>query len=253
MDAAMVTCTAFQDVTWLPGSVCSFSDRLAVFRVALADGAACMPYLHQLLSPDEMERVGRYRNADDQLRFGCTRGLLRMVLGQYVDQLPECVEFVPGVNRKPVLKKPAGWYFNVSHSGAWSLIAVGRSPVGVDLEWVNPDFPFLDVLPASFSPHEQRHLDACGNARQDFYQLWTRKEALVKATAKGMDEEFSQIPSLTGTHAVDPLLIGQRGHWMVNGFAAADGYLAALAYDRAWGVNPRFYALDSALFLAGSR
>lgn len=244
MYPASVTCTDIQDVTWRAWSAGSVVDELAVFRVALADGAEWMPHLRTLLSPDELERTTRYRRPDDQLRFGCTRALLRILLARYTNQPPDCLEFVAGVNGKPELKEPSDWHFNVSHSGNWLLIAIGRPCVGVDLEWVNPDFPFRDVLQASFSPDEQQHIDACQQARLCFYRLWTRKEAVVKATANGMNEAFDRIPSLPGTHPADAQLMGQSGHWTVNSFTIADGYPAAVAHDGAPFVIPQLYSLD---------
>lgn len=244
MNVASVSCTAFQEVTWLAWSAASFADELAVYRVALPDGRQWMPHLRPLLSPDETERAARYHRPDDQLRFSCTRGLLRVLLGQCTHQPPDRVEFVTGVNRKPELKQPCGWHFNVSHAGNWILIALGTVSVGVDLDWVNPDFPFHDVLKSSFSPSEQRHIETCPDARLCFYQLWTRKEALVKATAKGMGDAFDQVPSLTGTHSTDGQLIGQNGHWAVMSFAVADGYPAAVAHDGASLLIPQFYTLS---------
>ena len=247
MHTAVVTCADFQPIIWLPWSTCSFNDGLAMFRVALSDGAELMPRLRGLLEPAELERATRYRLPDDQLRFGCTRGLLRVLLARYTNQPPDRIEFVPGVNRKPELRWPGGWHFNVSHSGNWILIAIGKVRVGVDLEWVKPDFAFHDLMPSSFSPAEQQYIDACANTRQCFYRLWTRKEALVKATGKGIDDRFGQIPSLTGSHPTDAQLIGQEGHWTVNSFMVTDNYPAAAAYEGDSVLTPQFYTLDSKL------
>lgn len=249
MHNALVTCSDLQPVTWLPWSACSFNDELAVFRVALLEGAGLVPHLRGLLSPDEIERAARYRRPSDQLRFSCARGLLRVVLSRYTNQLPNRIEFVAGHNRKPGLKESVGWQFNVSHSGDWILIAVGNVRVGVDLEWANPDFSFQDLLTVSFSAAEQHYIDACSEARLCFYQLWTRKEALVKATAKGMDDTFGQIPSLAGTHFTNAQLIGESGPWLVNSLLVADGYPAAVAYDGVSPVIPHLYTLDAEVAL----
>ena len=248
MYAASVTCITIDDVAWLTGPY-TYTDKLAVFRVALSDAAAFIPHLRPLLSPDEISRAARYHRADDQLRFSCTRGLLRILLGRYTDQPPERIEFVAGVNRKPALKGHLGPYFNVSHAYDWILIAIGNTPVGVDLDWINPAFSFRDLLPASFSPGEQRYIDTCQDARLCFFQLWTRKEALVKATANGINDAFAWIPSLTGTHPVDSRLIGQDGHWSVGSFAVVDEYPAAVAHrgDESLLETARFYALDLSL------
>ena len=248
MYAASVTCIDLQPVTWQVWPTDSVTDELAVFRMALSEGAKFMPYLRKLLSPDEIGRAARYRRPDDQLRFSGTRGLLRVLLGHYTHQPPDRLEFVVGVSGKPTLKENVGWHFNVSHSGNWLLIAIAKTPVGVDLEQVNPDFPFRDVLPVSLSPDEQWHIDGCPDARLCFYQLWTRKEALVKATANGLGDAPDRIPSLPGTHPIETLLPGREGHWTVGSFTVAGGYPAAVAHEGDSLVMPLFYTLDSSLF-----
>ena len=247
MYAGSVTCIAFQNVTWLPWSAGTHTDELAVFRVAFSDGVALLPQLRTLLSPGEIERADRYRRPNDQLRFTCTRGWLRVLLARYLNRPPDRIEFVAGINRKPALKQSTTWHFNVSHSGNWALIAIAKTPVGIDLEWVNPDFSFRDVLLSSFSTSEQQCIDACEDARLCFYQLWTRKEALAKATAKGVDDGFARIPSLPGTHPANADLIGQDGHWTAGSFALTDGYPAAVAHDGLSGIIPQFYTLGSDL------
>ena len=247
MTDSFVTCIALQDVMWQDGEACSLIDELAVFRLALSDGAAWMPHLSQVLSPDEIERAARYRSSGDQLRFSCTRGVLRLLLGQYTHRSPASLDIIAGVNQKPALNESVGWQFNVSHSGNWMLIAIGRVDVGVDLEQVNAYFSFSDLLPASFSPAEQHVVATGADARLCFYELWTRKEALVKATGKGMDSSFDQVPSLPGTHPADARLIGQAGHWTVSSFTVTDGYPAALAHHGHLSIRPQFYTVTPEL------
>ena len=242
-----VTCTAFQDVRWETDSAGSSTDDLAVFRVALPHIADQMPYLRHLLSLDEVARAGRYHQSDDALRFIGTRGVLRVLLARYTNQSPGSIEFAPGPNRKPSLKHADDWQFNVSHAGNWILIAIGKAHVGVDLDRVDPDFSFRDVMDASFSPAERQYVDGCTDARRGFFELWTRKEALVKATAKGIDDAFDRMPSLPGTHSVESRLLGADGHWTVASFDVADGYPAAIAHDGPWWSTPRFYTIHTRL------
>lgn len=239
-----VTCTACQDVTWERWSVDSIESELAVYRINLTNVMPWLSQLRNVLTWDEIERALRYRRADDELRFSCTRALLRLLLARYTLEPPQDLRIVVGANQKPALDNLAGWQFNVSHSGNWLLIAIGRAQVGIDLEWINPGFPFHDVFELSFSQAEQRHIESATNARLTFYRLWTRKEALVKATGKGMDDAFDQIPSLTGTHQTTRQIMGQVGEWVVVSFAVADDYTAAVAHNGTPSLTPRFFTLD---------
>jgi 4'-phosphopantetheinyl transferase len=244
MNNVTVTCTAREDVLWKAWSAEALGNELAVYRINLTDAMPWLSQLRDLLTWDEIERALRYRRADDELRFSCTRALLRLLLARYTHNLPRQIQFIAGTHRKPALEGPTDWQFNVSHSGNWLLIAIGRDQVGVDLEWINPNFLFGDVLELSFSRAEQLHIESDADARLGFYRLWTRKEALVKATGKGMDDEFDRIPSLTGTHHTTSQVMGQEGSWLVISFSVADDYLAAIAHNGLLSTMPQFYTID---------
>lgn len=246
MDITTVACRDLPDATWQVWPAEATSHDLAIFRASLSDAAGWFPQLEPLLSPDERERAARYCRRDDQLRFSCTRALLRLLLGRFTNKPAGQLTFGRGFARKPELLDSVGWYFNVSHSGDWLLITIGRSPVGVDLEWINPDFPFQDVSQISFSAREQQYITSCPEPCSCFYQLWTRKEALVKATGKGMDDLFDRIPSLPGDHSVESSVIGGSGCWQVISFGVADGYPAAIAHNGPARLVPTFYTLDLA-------
>ncbi|AUD03906.1 4'-phosphopantetheinyl transferase family protein [Spirosoma pollinicola] len=247
MSVHHVACSDFKDISWLSLPDCSYKDDIAVFRFDLVEGAFVSPYLTSLLQPDEINRAERYHRSEDRKRFIHSRGILRILAGNYTAQAPDQIRFIKGPNKKPALAGDTGWHINVSHSGGWALFAIGQVSVGVDVEKINPGFSFQEILPASFSPEEQAYINGETDAYQRFYQLWTRKEAFVKATGKGMDEDFFRIPSLTGLHAAESRLLGGSGNWNVGSFEVASGYSAAVAYQELPEI-PKFYALNSVLF-----
>jgi len=247
MQTAIVTCASHPEVKWLEGATCPYDDKLAVFRFRLPNGGKFGTYLRTLLQPDERARADRYYRDEDRHRFVYTRGILRLLAGKYTRQLPSSIRFTTGLNNKPELSGNTGWHINVSHSGSWILIAIGSVSLGVDVEQINPDFPFQEVMPPTFSQEEQRSIEASTDARLLFYQLWTRKEALVKATAKGLNDDLPKIPSLDGVHEISGTMSSGMRNWLVAGFMVADTYPAAVAY-REMAEIPKFYALESVLF-----
>ncbi|WP_080056145.1 4'-phosphopantetheinyl transferase family protein [Spirosoma aerolatum] len=202
------------------------------------------------LSFAEIERAKRFRRQEDQLRFAYGRCILRRLLGNYIGQPLASIELTEGMNRKPVFTNSPGWQFNISHSGNWVLVAISTVWVGVDLEKSIQGFDFQGIVSQSFSKSEQQFVDKSLNRVNAFYTIWTRKEALVKATAKGVDEDFVRVPSLDGIHSVDSLVIGSSGDWLVNSFWVAEGYTAAVAYPGTI-KGPLFYTLDSRFFRRG--
>jgi 4'-phosphopantetheinyl transferase len=241
-----IACGAFPEVVWVDWPTDAGTDNLAVFRYQWDHEEPISPYLISLLQPEERVRSQRYYRQEDRQRYIYGRAILRIVAGAYIDQRPTHIRFGAGIHQKPVLLNDAGWCVNLTHAGQWIVLAIGQGEVGIDVERINPDFAFQDLLPASFSQPEQHFIDAGPDARSRFYQLWTRKEALIKATGKGIDTDFPQIPSLTGEHAVESALIGQAGSWRVNSFRVSPDYPAAIAYPPSLRL-PVFYTLNRVL------
>ncbi|GAB4025291.1 4'-phosphopantetheinyl transferase family protein [Spirosoma gilvum] len=244
---AVISCTTIPAFSWQDWTTCSYTDDLAVFRFNLATLTEICDEPAELES-HEIIRAQRFRQADDRHRFVYGRRIIRRLLGAYVGLPPADVTLTIGTNRKPVLAHSADWHFNMSHSGNWILVAVGRELVGVDLEKVVSSFVFQDIIAQSFSQPEQQFIGKSHNPGETFYQLWTRKEALVKATAKGVDEDFARVPSLDGTHRIDSSVIGASNNWLINSFSVDEGYPAAVAYPATVGM-PQFYNLDNRFFI----
>ena len=242
---AFVSCATLPATHWLAESACPYTDPMAVFRFWLADKVP-PDYEKTALQPDEISRARRFHRPEDQNRFIYGRHLLRTLAGRYTRQHPSEICFTVGTNQKPEIEGTTPWHINVSHAGQWVLIAIGTTSVGVDVEENKPDFTYQDVLTHSFTLSERQYI-AANDSRSLFYRSWTRKEALVKATGKGLDDDFQWVPCLDGRHRIGRDRIGATGQWSVNSFTVSDGYSAAVAY-REWKGIPKFYTLDSGLF-----
>lgn len=89
-----------------------------------------------------------------------------------------------GAEGKPWMPAQPGRHFNVSHSGPLSLCTLSDCPVGADIERVRPRRPGLPAY--VFSPTELAWYQERGCEWEDFYILWTMKEARVKCTGEGL-------------------------------------------------------------------
>ena len=242
-----VYCSANQDVSWESYTACLYSDKVAVFKFDIAGSLLHLPHLQTVLLADERERARRFRRTEDQNRYVMARGLVRILCGKYLNQSPAGVQFIRSGNQKPDLQPDCGWHINVAHSGTYVAVAISREEVGIDTEKMDAAFSFEDVVLQSFSPVEQQYIvDGQGSQRR-FYQLWTRKEALVKATGIGIDDNFVSVPCLPGAHRVMGHLIGTHIDWNITGFEFATGYPAAVAH-RFVNKSIKFYSVDGGIF-----
>jgi 4'-phosphopantetheinyl transferase len=248
----LLTCNSLSATSWaalpaagLPGC----RSEVAVCRLPVAENQHHSPRLFSLLTVAEQQRARRYHAEADYHRFVVGRATLRLLLGACLGVPPTALHFAPGENHKPILATAPELHYNVSHSGNWVLIAIGPVAVGVDIEKVNPAFPFEEVLDFSFSPSERAFVAQHPVRAAAFYQLWTRKEAFVKGTAQGIDADFARVPALDGQHQWPAGHPNPIASWLVSSFAAAAGYVGALAYPAALPASQvRFYEVGEQLF-----
>lgn len=157
--------------------------------------------LVSLLTIAERARMQRFVHDADARRFLVGRGHLRRVLGAQLGVAPAAVELVQGPHGKLAVTPDLA--FNVSHSGAVVLIAVGRgADLGVDVEQiVAPGHATAARLDIVFSPREIAAHGALPAALRlaSFFHVWTSKEAILKAAGTGL-----ALPLQAFDVAVDP-------------------------------------------------
>jgi 4'-phosphopantetheinyl transferase len=175
---------------------------------------------------DERHRAARFRRAQDGERYLVAHGALRFLLGRYLTCDPLSLHFAVSRNGKPFLENQR-LQFNLSHSGDFALIAVAQSrQVGADIEQVRP-MPDLDAVAARVcTPGELDRLGRLANLDREraFFAMWTRKEALAKATGEGI--------SAIAADASDSTAEG-NGHWTTAEVNDVPGYAACVAAEGA--------------------
>ena len=143
------------------------------------------------LDTSDEARWRRIINTDSRREFGLCRAALRDILCARLECGNRELSFDENENGKPlalVRGKPAPVSFNISHSGPHGLIAVvpeGR--VGIDVEDRSIPRDIEGAASLTFTPAERAELAAVDSARktENFYRIWTMKEALIKALGVG--------------------------------------------------------------------
>ena len=83
-------------------------------------------------------------------------------------------------------------FFNLSHSSGVSLLAFDPgSEIGVDVEMIDEEFDYEPIVKRWFTPEEGKYIwQSKENSRIRFYELWTRKEAYLKAIGEGITKNL---------------------------------------------------------------
>src|SRR5438128_1553001 len=95
------------------------NNEIHVWRAVLGLNPSSFQRLRQTLTTDEHERAERFHFQKDREHFIAARGLLRIILGRYLDIEPSQLRFRYNPYGKPVLSEESGGdglRFNLSHS-----------------------------------------------------------------------------------------------------------------------------------------
>jgi 4'-phosphopantetheinyl transferase len=145
-------------------------EPVEIWTVALDPPEEEVTRLYRLLWADERERAGRSPFAPRKRRYVARQGALRKILADYLGLPASEVELARSLAGKPVVAGAPAIRFSVSDSADLALVAVARCEVGVDVERVRQR-PI--VLRSAL-------------ATEEFFERWTRHEAVGKARGTGL-------------------------------------------------------------------
>lgn len=214
--------------------------------------------LAQILSADELLKAQRFRFDEHRNRFIVRRGILRMLLGSYVNMEPQELQFNYGSRGKPALKETCGGdklRFNLSDSNCVALYAVTRDrDLGIDIEHIRDMQEAEQLVKRFFSEREYAAFTALDRTQQQaaFFACWARKEAYIKAIGEGLylpldrfdvsvsPDEPAKLLSINGNSQL-------AEKWLLQDLRPAPGYAAALAVEglnfniNCWQLNPEIF------------
>jgi 4'-phosphopantetheinyl transferase len=191
---------------WAPGPLRPLLAEHAV-HVWRADLGTVSEDLAELLSSEESERAEHFASARDAQRWRRSRGLLRTLLGRYLQLEPTSLRFVAGEHGKPALvidggraavgprREPAEadtasrLSFNMSHSAQVALYAFSAAgAVGVDVELARPCINEVAIAARMLGDGEAQRLQALDPAsrKREFLRAWARHEATLKCVGVGI-------------------------------------------------------------------
>jgi 4'-phosphopantetheinyl transferase len=200
-----------------------------------------LQHYQALLSSEELERASRYRFPGDQKRYILRRGILRELIGRYLNSPATSARFTANEFGKPALAEGfnSRLKFNLSVSEDVALIALteGRE-IGVDIERVRQDFEVERIARRFFSIYEQTQLHKASFHQkiEAFFNCWTRKEAYVKAHGQGLTLPLDQfdvslLPSEPARLLATRHAPAEIQRWSMQHLSPIPGYVGALVVE----------------------
>jgi len=157
-----------------------------------------------LLCTEERARAERFLSDGARQRWMRSQGVLRALLGRYLQKDPSTLRFATGAHGKPVLlddeadsnavpqsssSRHARTSFNLSHSGQLELYSFTETrAVGVDVEVARRPIDQVAIAGRALGPREARRLEGVDPAtrQQEFLRAWVRHEAVLKCRGTGI-------------------------------------------------------------------
>jgi 4'-phosphopantetheinyl transferase len=228
----------------LAGSFQLASDEVHSWCASLDVPPETSARLYATLTFDERNRSARFRFERDQQRFIVAHGVLRDLLGRYLQSQPGRISYVYNAFGKPDLSPEFGsrLKFNLSHSAGLALIAIAAdSNVGVDLEYIRAQSDYAEIARRFFSAAEVDHLNALPRHlyAEAFFSCWTKKEAYLKACGEGLAIPLNSVsvPLISDpAHTPVDLYVASNDivpaeRWSLYTLQPAPGYIGALAIE----------------------
>lgn len=185
-----------------------------------------------------------------QLDYQRQRGRtpLHEVLAAYLGVHADDITLIAGEHGRPSLapSHDQSLGFNWSHSGDQALIAIGRHiQPGIDLERQRARPRALQIAQRYFTAQESARLEALplDQRHAAFLNLWTAKEAVLKATGRGLSFGLDRLNILenSGRLVLQRLDGEDVEQWQLQRLASSTELIAALA----WRGGPRQIRLGS--------
>lgn len=161
-----------------------------------------------------------YRFHEDRIRKAVGRLLLSQVLKndgldlKHLDKTPY---------GKPYVK---GWYpFNISHSEQMVVLvyAANTSATGIDVEFIkNID---LKSMLTQLHTDEIQQIQSAKDPLKGFYEIWTKKEALIKAKGTGLTDHLPELNCSGSSTVYD----GKK--WHFSSIQLGESYAASVASE----------------------
>lgn len=208
----------------------ALENQVYIFKLPLKNLEAHIPELVSFLSTKEQARVKRYRREEDSNRFLICRAVLKLLLSQLIKKPIAEIVIEKNANQKPYLAA-TDFKFNVAHTSTYGLIAISKSAVGIDVEFIDESYDYQSVLNRVVEGADLNEIQESSTPIATFFKFWTRKEAIVKVSGVGIDDTLIHIPVKNGEHTIDTSKVpALKKDLIVKTFMVSNNHIGSIAF-----------------------
>ncbi|EMB58681.1 4'-phosphopantetheinyl transferase family protein [Streptococcus mutans] len=142
--------------------------------------------LLELIEEEDRKQILRYQFWQDRQRSLLGHLLSRYAIIQEYALTNKEIQIRRHAYGKPYIKDYSQIHYNISHSGEWVVVAIGRSPIGIDVENRREDW---DLIGERVFSESEKYWSQNSYKRKAI--LWTIKEAYVKYLGIGLSKSLN--------------------------------------------------------------
>ncbi len=170
------------------------------------------------LSERILNKSDSYYHEIDRVRYLTGRVLLSYALEDYLENT-DLGRIQIDKSGRPFISND--YDFNISHSGEIVICAFGRSRLGVDIEKIQNIN--IESFESVWTNNESLVIKNSESINKSFFDLWTRKESVIKADGRGMSLQLNQLDVIENT-----VIIGEQ-KWFIRKVELHSEYTCHLA------------------------
>lgn len=142
----------------------------------------------------DKEKMNEFKNATNEARKNSilfSQGYAKEIISKEFNIKKEDLIFSVTQQGKPYSKSHKNIHFSLSHSKNMLALGIDTSPIGIDIEHIRKaDEKLIDRV---CSENERKLIFSSENPDKVFTEIWTRKEAFLKALGTGIDRELKKV------------------------------------------------------------
>lgn len=230
-------------------------NEIHIWLININDFTRDLPFFSKLLSPDELLRSKKYKGEHLQHNFIINRGFLRVILAKYLSINGKQIKFIYNQKGKPYLSdnSQSNIKFNLSHKNQYTIYAISQNDLGIDIEVIKPNIEVENIVKRFFTKEELNYISQLQKVErlEYFFQLWTAKEAYLKAIGEGLSGGLNSINLCRPNNLpnwqieIDNLSLEENRLWQIITFKAIDDYWVSLAIKQPHDLNIKYYLCNS--------
>lgn len=190
--------------------------------------------LFRFLTEDETKRYEQLIDTNKKRNNMACRGLLRLVISQYTMEDPGQIQFSYSSQGKPFINRQPICSFNLSHSGNWLYIIVSRHhEVGIDCEMIDHNNIYT-LARYILNPLDYARFQDIPNQfkTKRLIQVWTQKEAFIKAIGKGLFYQSLKDIHVDFTYSLNVAISNyyEATNWITKTINIWDDHITSICY-----------------------